>query len=85
MSIFDEFEEQRKILDLQKSYEAGIIREEDLSEKQKADLIKLYKEQITNLEYDSIMYKRKLQMSKQKIIEKRKKIQISLDKREKIV
>ena len=70
---------------MQKSYEAGIIREEDLSEKQKADLIKLYKEQITNLEYDSIMYKRKLQMSKQKIIEKRKKIQISLDKREKIV
>ena len=55
---------------MQKSYEAGIIREEDLSEKQKADLIKLYKEQITNLEYDSIMYKRKLQMSKQKIIEK---------------
>ena len=85
MSIFDEFEEKRKILNLQKAYESGIIREEELSEKQKAELMKLYNEQITSLEYDAIMYKRKLQMYKQKIIEKRKKIQISLDKRKKIV
>ena len=74
MSIFDEFEEKNKLLKLQKDYENGIIREEDLSEKQKSELMKLYKEQISNLEEEAIRCQKKLEMYKSKIIEKRKKL-----------
>ena len=49
----DEFinglQESGKILDLQRKFEKGLIKESELSEEEKEKLIELYKEQIKSL------------------------------------
>lgn len=49
----DEFinglQESGKILELQRKFEKGLIKESELSEKEKEKLIELYKEQIKSL------------------------------------
>ena len=67
MSIFNEFEEKNRILKLQNDYENGIIKEDELSEEQKEELMNLYNEQIRNLEEEILRDKVELKMYKQKI------------------
>ena len=42
-------QENRKILELQRKFEKGLIKESELSEEEKEKLIELYKEQIKSL------------------------------------
>ena len=73
-NIIDELEDKRKIIKLQQKYEAGKIKEEELSEVQKKELLNLYQEQISTLEGNIILYKRKLKLYKKKISEKMEKM-----------
>lgn len=72
-NIINEFEEKRKITELQKNYETNVIREEDLSETEKESLIKLYKEQIDTIENNIQTGLKELEFYKQKIILAREK------------
>ena len=72
-NIINELEEKRKITELQKNYETNVIREEDLTEKEKADLVKLYKEQIDTIENNIQTGLKELEFYKQKIILSREK------------
>lgn len=74
MSIFDEFEEKNRLLKLQKDYENGIILEEELTKKQKEELMNLYNEQIRNLEDEIARSKVTLKMYKNKISKKMEKL-----------
>ena len=74
MSIFEEFEEKNKILKLQKDYEKGIIKEENLSEKEKNELFLLYNEQIKELEEEIERSKITLKMYKNSISKKMDKL-----------
>lgn len=67
-SIMDDFQKQNELLQLQKDYEAGTIKEIDLSEEQKNNLAKLYQRQIQDLQKDIQSYKMTLQSYKEKII-----------------
>lgn len=67
VSIFDDFEEKNRLLKLQKDYESGIIKEEELSEQQKQQLMELYNEQIKNLEEEINRTKVEMKMYKHKI------------------
>ena len=74
MSILDEFEEKNRLLKLQKDYENGIILEEELTKKQKEELMNLYNEQIRNLEDEIARSKVTLKMYKNKISKKMEKL-----------
>lgn len=67
-NIISEFEEKRKITELQKKYEANAIREEDLTETERNNLIILYKEQIDTIEGNIQAGLKELEFYKQKII-----------------
>lgn len=74
MSIFEEFEEKNRLLKLQKDYENGVIKEQDLSEIQKNELFQLYNEQIKDLEEEIERSKITLKMYKNKISKKMEKM-----------
>ena len=65
-NIIKEFEEKRKITELQKNYETNVIREEDLTETEKENLVKLYKEQIETIESNIQTGLKELEFYKQK-------------------
>ena len=65
---------QRKLLELQKSYEQGAIKEEDLREEEKNSLIELYEKQIENLQKDIDDNKKSFEMYREKIVYIRKKM-----------
>ena len=62
--------EEMKILKLQKQYDSGIIKDEDLTQEQINSLCKLYDKQIVTL-------KKSNEIRKQKLLEYRKKMQAS--------
>ena len=72
-NVINEFKQERKIAELQKKYENNVIREEDLTETEKENLVKLYKEQIDTIENNIQTELTKLDFYKQKIILARKK------------
>ena len=57
-----------KIKLLQKEYETGQIKEEEMSEMEKESLLLLYKEQIEFLEDSISKYNKKLQEHKKRIV-----------------
>lgn len=61
-------DEETLLLNLQKKYRSGEIKEKDLSEEQITSLCKLYDKQITNL-------KKSNEIRKQRLLEYRKKLQ----------
>lgn len=75
-NIINELGEKRKIIDLQKQYETGIVKEEDLTEAETKNLIELYKEQIGTIEYNIQTELKELEFYKQKIIIAREKAKI---------
>ena len=62
------------LLELQRVFEEGTIKEEDLSEEQKSSLMELYKKQIEDLQRDIDKNKNDLKLYKEKIVNIRKKI-----------
>ena len=73
-TFIENFKKYNELLELQKSFEEGIIEEKDLSEGQRKELIKLYKGQIEELQINIDSHNRKLQIYKEKIINIRNKI-----------
>ena len=67
-SFTDEFEKNKRLLDLQKSFENGTIKEKDLSEDERNYLVKLYKKQIEDLQKDVDFERRLLQAYKEQIV-----------------
>ena len=72
-NVINEFKQERKIAELQKKYENNVIIEEDLTETEKENLVKLYKEQIDTIENNIQTELTELDFYKQKIILARKK------------
>lgn len=67
--LLEELEEQRKILELQRKYESGIVQEENLTEEEKEKLIALFNQQIEILERNIENYKKTLRYYRDKILE----------------
>lgn len=59
--------ERKQLLKLQKDYESGIIKEENMTEEQVNKIEKLYKEQISKLRDDYIRYRNKASNLKDKM------------------
>lgn len=70
-NILDELKRQNKFIQLQEKYEKGNIKEEELSEDEKEELLNLYKKQIKNLEQNVNKYQKELENYKCKIIKKK--------------
>ena len=73
-SFVKQMEENRKLLNMQKSYERGEIKESELTEKEKNDLFKLYNEQIRELQNDIEIYNTTLKSYKEKILDIKSKL-----------
>lgn len=72
--VISEIKEEREILELQRNYESGKIREADLTEQQKSKLMNLYDKQIENLKIEIESHNRAFESYKEKIINIRKKL-----------
>ena len=72
--MIESFKRYNKLLEIQKSFENGTIKEEDLSEEEKNSLIELYKQQIEDLQRNIDNNKRSFNMYKEKIISLRNKM-----------
>ena len=64
----EQFEKERQLLELQRKYESGEIKEENLSQPQKSELIEIYKKQITTLEERKVQYQRQIDGYKRQIL-----------------
>ena len=73
-SFIKKIEEDRKILNMQKSLESGEIKESDLTETEKENLLKLYNEQIKDLKQDIENHRRTLNVYKEKILVAKNKL-----------
>lgn len=73
-SFIKQFDENKKILNMQKRFESGELKETDLTKTEKSNLIKLYNEQIMDLKRDIENYKRALNSYKDKILVVRSKL-----------
>ena len=65
----EQFEKERQLLELQRKYESGEIKEENLSQPQKSELIEIYKKQITTLEERKVQYQRQIDGYKRQILD----------------
>ena len=72
--MIDNIKRYNKLLELQKSFEAGTLKEENLSEEEKSSLIQLYKQQIEDLQRNIDNNKNALKLYKEKIIDVRNKV-----------
>lgn len=72
--MIDNIKRYNKLLELQKSFEDGTIKEEELSEEEKKGLTQLYKQQIIDLQTNINNNKNALKMYKEKIINIRNKV-----------
>ena len=72
--MIDNIKRYHKLLELQKSFEAGTLKEENLSEEEKSSLIQLYKQQIEDLQRNIDNNKNALKLYKEKIIDVRNKV-----------
>ena len=65
----EQFEKERQLLELQRKYESGEIKEENLSQSQKEELKEIYKKQITTLEERKVQYQRQIDGYKRQILD----------------
>ena len=73
-SFINKMEEDRRILNMQKSFESGELKEQNLTETDKNNLLKLYNKQIIDLKQDIENYKRNLNSYKEKILVAKSKL-----------
>lgn len=76
-NLINKLKENKNLLELQRKFEEGLIKENELTEKEKSDLSKLYKEQIEHLYIDIKINTREIQFYKEKIKNIRKRIKKS--------
>lgn len=74
-NIIEELAEENRILELQRKYENGSIKEQELTSDEKIKLEELYKKQIKTLDENKEMYEKQLLDYKQRIVKIRKKLQ----------
>jgi len=72
--FINKIKEDRKLFDMQKDFESGKLKEEDLAETEKENLIKLYNKQIDSLKQDIENYNRILKSYKEKILVAKNKL-----------
>ena len=72
--MIDNIRKYNKLLELQKCFENGSVKEENLSEEEKSTLIDLYKQQIEDLQRDIDNSNNVLKLYKQKIVRIRNKM-----------
>lgn len=75
-TLKEELNYKKDIFELQQKYEKGIILEEDMTDKEKEELLNLYNEQIINLKNNIIAKKKELGGYKEKILAIRKEVNI---------
>lgn len=75
----EELSNQYKIMQLQKDYESGVIKEEELSDYEKDSLMKLYKKQVETLEMNIAIKKQELLSCKEKILKAKQKLSLNTD------
>lgn len=73
-NIINEIKKENEIIRLQKNYENGKIKEDDLTENEKEQIFLLYKKQIEELENKISNYNKIMKNYKIKIIEEKNKI-----------
>lgn len=76
-NTIEELSNQYKIIQLQKDYESGAIKEDELLNYEKDSLMKLYKEQIKTLEMNIAIRKQELLDYKEKILKAKQKISLN--------
>lgn len=76
-STIKELSNQYKIMALQKDYESGIIKEEELSDYERDNLLKLYKKQVETLEINIAIKKQELLNYKEKILKAKQKLSLN--------
>ena len=76
-NTIEELSDQYKIMQLQKDYESGIIKEEDLSEYEKESLKALYKKQIETLKIDIEVKKKELFGYKERILKAKQRLYLN--------
>ena len=67
-SFLSDLKENGEILNIQKKFESGELKEYDLAETEKDNLMKLYNKQIEELKQDIENYNRALESYKEKIL-----------------
>ena len=72
--FINKLKEDRKLFDMQKDFESGKLKEEDLTEIEKENLIKLYNNQIESLKQDIENYNKILKSYKEKILVAKNKL-----------
>ena len=70
--FISQLKESGMILELQRKYENGLIKESELSEEEKEKLIKLYKEQIVSLYMDIKANDKEIKQYKKEILKMKK-------------
>ena len=70
--FISQLKESGMILELQRKYENGLIKESELSEEEKEKLIKLYKEQIVSLYMDIKANDKEIKQYKKEILKIKK-------------
>ena len=76
-NTIEELSNQYKIMALQKDYESGVIKEEELSDYEKERLMELYKKQVETLEINIAIKKQELLSYKEKILKAKQKISLN--------
>ena len=76
-NTIEELSSQYKIIQLQKDYESGIIKEEELLYDEEEKLIELYKKQIETLEINISIKKQELLGYKEKILKAKQKLSLN--------
>ena len=71
--FINQLRETGKILELQRKYEQGIIKEDKLTEDEKEKLVKLYKEQIASLQIEIEHNDKEIEYYKKEILAETKK------------
>ena len=76
-NTIEELSNQYKIISLQKDYESGVIKEEELSDYEKESLMELYKKQVKTLEINIAIKKQELLGYKEKILKAKQKLSLN--------
>lgn len=76
-NTIEELSNQYKIIQLQKDYESGVIKEEELSDYEKDNLMELYKKQVETLEINISIKKQELLSYKEKILKAKQKLALN--------
>lgn len=76
-NTIEELANQYKIISLQKDYESGVIKEEELSDYEKESLMELYKKQVETLEINIAIKKQELLSYKEKILKAKQKLSLN--------